>query len=277
MALISTITDDEPSLSVDVDQFCRSLCSVCNVARWLQRPHPPDLDGKLNSQTRTVMYTENQEESVELSDVAALSPECPVCSMIDSLLPAKGTPGGMQISLGILAETIRPPFHWSINHPREEYSVLNITIESELTNEPPLIDVRLVKSHQSMVQNVVVREIIPNEIDWELVAKWLDCCDTDHTGDCGPSTMVPVPGFKLIDCFTKEIVEKSPGDCKYVALSYVWGEQKSSGCESSIFSRTVEDSIKAVVALGYRYLWVDRHVRLGLEAHLITRTNTSSV
>ena len=270
MALISTITDDESAVSVDFNQFCKRLCSSCNIARRLQTPPPPDLDGVLNPQAWAVTYPKNQEDSVELSDAVALSPVCPVCSMIDSLLPAKGARGGMHIGLETLAATIRPSYHWSLSLCMGKYNVLNVTVENGLIDESPLIDVKLVMSYQSLRQSVVVREIIPDEIDWKLVATWLDCCDTDHTAECEPSKTVPIPGFKLIDCFTTEIVQNPARDCKYVALSYVWGEQKSSGCESSKFSRTVEDSIEAVVALGYRYPWVDRHVRLGLETRSIT-------
>ena len=184
MALISTITDDESAVSVDFNQFCKRLCSSCNIARRLQTPPPPDLDGVLNPQAWAVTYPKNQEDSVELSDAVALSPVCPVCSMIDSLLPAKGARGGMHIGLETLAATIRPSYHWSLSL---KYNVLDITVENGLIDEPPLIHVKLVMSYQSLRQSVVVREIIPDEIDWKLVATWLDCCDTDHTAECQPS------------------------------------------------------------------------------------------
>ncbi|CAI9627456.1 unnamed protein product [Alternaria burnsii] len=51
-------------------------------------------------------------------------------------------------------------------------------------------------------------------------------------------------------------------NCQYVALSYVWGglvfkTDSTSGLLPSMLPCTIEDSIKATLLLGYRYLWVD--------------------
>jgi hypothetical protein len=70
-----------------------------------------------------------------------------------------------------------------------------------------------------------------------------------------------VPGLKLIDCITSDIILAE--DKPYVALSYVWG----SGSEISenrnklpeTLPNTIKDAIIVTKKLGYRYLWVDRY------------------
>lgn len=69
---------------------------------------------------------------------------------------------------------------------------------------------------------------------------------------------------RVIDCVTRQIV-RAPICCHYVALSNVWGETEQmprgeAPDTPAKFPMVVEDSIAVVQELGYRYLWVDRHV-----------------
>jgi hypothetical protein len=53
-----------------------------------------------------------------------------------------------------------------------------------------------------------------------------------------------------------------PTNQEYAALSYAWGEddKKQSGVSEST-APVINDSIEVTKRLGYKYLWVDRHVR----------------
>lgn len=74
-------------------------------------------------------------------------------------------------------------------------------------------------------------------------------------------------GLKVIDCAGNppEIVV-APGGCRYVALSYVWGDSTESVsfregdhlCAQ--LPRTIADSIEVTRNLDLRYLWIDRYV-----------------
>ncbi|KAI1495884.1 heterokaryon incompatibility protein-domain-containing protein [Biscogniauxia marginata] len=78
------------------------------------------------------------------------------------------------------------------------------------------------------------------------------------------------PSLNLIDCGKQEVVSCSsfPSDFvpEYVALSYVWGrtanmsevETKGPTLPQSL-SKVIQDAMKAVTSLGYRYLWVDKY------------------
>ena len=91
-------------------------------------------------------------------------------------------------------------------------------------------------------------------------------CKRD-AGDCLPK------GFRVIDVIRRCLVEIS--DCRFVALSYVWGAKarssllaasratihgmkKDGGLPTSGMPRTIEDAITVCVQMGQRYLWVDR-------------------
>jgi hypothetical protein len=55
----------------------------------------------------------------------------------------------------------------------------------------------------------------------------------------------------------------APQRCWYLALSYVWGNQKPSvvqiGEKLPSLPRTIQDAITATLKLGFRYLWVDMY------------------
>ena len=106
------------------------------------------------------------------------------------------------------------------------------------------------------------RKILPNKIDYATLRNMIGYCEENHLS-CRQFTRADIAGLRVIDCTTKRVVF-APLACEYVALSYVWGTQQSTSTtplSRSTFPPAVEDSIKATVALEYRFLWVDRHVR----------------
>ncbi|KAF2249688.1 HET-domain-containing protein, partial [Trematosphaeria pertusa] len=69
--------------------------------------------------------------------------------------------------------------------------------------------------------------------------------------------------LKAIDCEERKVV-RAPGDCNFVALSYVWGDSSTISPFSGVIlpqnlPATIEDSIQVARQLGYRFLWVDRY------------------
>ncbi|KAH6667886.1 heterokaryon incompatibility protein-domain-containing protein [Halenospora varia] len=115
------------------------------------------------------------------------------------------------------------------------------------------------------------------------VRKWLSTCANSHGKDCNPSwsmesslkntPIIPdLDHLLLIDVFEGCLVEVGLY-CKYIALSYVWGQvsnfrlttiNKSKLMRQKAFHviwyslpRTIRDAIDLVRNLGGRYLWVD--------------------
>ena len=62
--------------------------------------------------------------------------------------------------------------------------------------------------------------------------------------------------LRVIDCQARAIVDAPPG-CKYLALSYVWGQCTSTSLDDA--PKVVNHSIDVTQALHFRYLWIDRY------------------
>jgi len=112
------------------------------------------------------------------------------------------------------------------------------------------------------------RIIEPDKIDFDLVRRWLSYCSLHHA--CGDEARgrPAVRELRVIDCLAWSVIPL-PQDFKYVALSYVWGPDSSGKSElldssklPDKLERVVRDSISVTLALGFRYLWVDRHVSI---------------
>jgi hypothetical protein len=104
------------------------------------------------------------------------------------------------------------------------------------------------------------RIISSTHVDYKLLSGWLNKCRQHHeSSHCQPQVK-HIPGLKMIDCRTKNVIDISGPGCHYVTLSYVWGDTNASSETPQLYPSTIEDAIKVTVALGLQYLWVDRYV-----------------
>lgn len=103
------------------------------------------------------------------------------------------------------------------------------------------------------------RRIEPKSIDFRIIQNWLHFCEESHQNTCRPTLGELVPGFKVIDCRNRQVVQPEQRP-RYVALSYVWGALRLPEHAQETFPRTIEDSILTTVELGFQYLWVDKYV-----------------
>lgn len=112
-------------------------------------------------------------------------------------------------------------------------------------------------------------------VNFKLIKEWMRICEKKHGPSCAnmwKNVTEQLPqGARMIDVVQMALVEPSQ-NCRYVALSYVWGTidteyitvsknvaqrcQKGS-LKSVALPRTIHDAIKVVQKLGERYLWVD--------------------
>ncbi|KAJ4292532.1 hypothetical protein N0V90_009195 [Kalmusia sp. IMI 367209] len=108
----------------------------------------------------------------------------------------------------------------------------------------------------------------PHTVDYVAMRSWLNLCQKHSR--CGINDSIPwyklhKIGLRVIDCVDRKVVF-APDDCKFVALSYVWGNSAAeSDIDTSIyvnrFPTTIEDSITVTTKMGLRYLWVDRYIK----------------
>ncbi|KIO04101.1 hypothetical protein M404DRAFT_15602 [Pisolithus tinctorius Marx 270] len=114
---------------------------------------------------------------------------------------------------------------------------------------------------------------LKEEVDISLVKKWIKCCELEHdcesvwwrrSDDCLPDFV------RMIDVTKMALVPASP-DCRYVALSYVWGgpgdyywtttkninsRGHPTGLDAGILPATIRDAIHLTRRIGERYLWI---------------------
>lgn len=74
-----------------------------------------------------------------------------------------------------------------------------------------------------------------------------------------------MPGLRLLDCDIKRII-LAKSDQKYVALSYVWGQNPPSAIQDGVANdlphpipQLIIDVIEVTRILQYQYLWIDRY------------------
>lgn len=178
----------------------------------------------------------------------------------------------------ILALDQRPP-NLQLMRQAMPYDKKAKFILTELEVDPTRIE------DSSMVTSF--RQPILSCIDLALVQNWLnDCLDHDSCKNnrvAQQDNMAQIfytSGFRLVDVIEGRLVEKTE-PCKYIALSYVWGQAASFGlCTkkenlstlsqpssldrshtqdgvSKRLPRTIADAISFCRLIGHRYLWVD--------------------
>jgi hypothetical protein len=113
-------------------------------------------------------------------------------------------------------------------------------------------------------------------VDFKRIKQLLNECQRHHV-ECSANLPGHPINARVIDCLDMSLVPLLP-DMNYVALGYVWGRQPETqspvippavGEKTSDeavpwvlpkrLPRTIDDSIKAVRALGLRYVWIDRY------------------
>jgi hypothetical protein len=153
-----------------------------------------------------------------------------------------------------------------------------------MTNARILCSLRLVDNVNGVedegLKAFTCRRVEGNQIDLDIVRRWLNLCERWHSGcvqtsgnsedstgyDCSNVAAIRVVDVQQL-CIVDELATK------YLTLSYVWGDvptlrltkenlpyltsEKSLQSLWSAVPRTITDAIELVRSLGQRYLWVD--------------------
>jgi hypothetical protein len=156
--------------------------------------------------------------------------------------------------------------------------VLSITLEDEPHKGPVgsrgfslgtgLITRRMSGESELHSKGTFAARLITPKIDCNVLRGYIRLCSSEHTVKCVSDTAEPVRGLKVIDAYSRAVVQRPHGH-DYVALSYVWGQtsvsvpensqQSSAPDATTVFPALIEDAICVVKNLRLRYLWVDRY------------------
>jgi hypothetical protein len=101
--------------------------------------------------------------------------------------------------------------------------------------------------------DAMTRLLHPTYIDFDRIQLWLQSCSNDDVAPQPHRKSAYSPGFRLIHCRLRKII-KPPQECRYVALSYVWGKNPPEESQGQRFPRTIEDAFKVCLELGFEYI-----------------------
>lgn len=155
---------------------------------------------------------------------------------------------------------------------------LDITIALMAANAALHLDIQLLEEDSRKVARSkdLHGRRIKDKVDIHLIKRWMKLCEQGHGEACETvwwkSGYEDLPEFvRMVDVIQMALVHVGR-NCRYVALSYVWGGPGEdywtslanakarglpSGLEESVLPATIVDAIQLTRQIGERYLWVD--------------------
>ncbi|KAH9220801.1 heterokaryon incompatibility protein-domain-containing protein [Leptodontidium sp. 2 PMI_412] len=220
-----------------------------------------------------------------LDDIIEKSSSCEFCSLLVSCarrLNNGQDPPTTQEGVRVTAELDRQ-FLCSADDVDFEGQVVGMEINRCIINFQPAIfgffsKIRF-QIHKEGGEVPGFGRLMGSSIDPEKLKSWLHTCEDSHGADCNSPEWLGEPSqpsfLKVIDV-EKRCVVPAPPNCRYVALSYVWGDPKEvksrlwlmkmtnvansqldNGLDFDLLPTTITDSMELVSKIGERYLWVD--------------------
>lgn len=230
------------------EAFCKQLCESCSIVRHLGRDSR-EFDARPTSINHSWrVYGTSRAQMAEK--------RCALCRQIRSLAPEVDFIDFVRLSL--VEDAVKSVI--CQGQRTDVFDGLSISVFVLRNSEDPHFDRHFILVCSSLEGFLPVGHFDPGAVDFKLVRSWIESCEAGHSDTCTIAKAYPVHGFQVMDCATGTVVPMLETSTKYAALSYVWGEPKS---DEITFPKTVRDAMTAVLALGIRFLWVDRYVSLG--------------
>ncbi|KAI0838343.1 hypothetical protein F5Y06DRAFT_296417 [Hypoxylon sp. FL0890] len=233
------------------------VCKRCLSVNWDEVTQPMDSPFFRNQEFYEPLFQVREtHDSLRLSS-------CRICRMISHIKPPSLDHGHCFLHVFSAAYYMKGPH--SERPPRMEDSMLLGVYNRALLHRTfkddcqknGVIGVFRLGQHY----NYGIRPMNGGSADLALMKKCLNHCRRNHGGQCVPRPML-THGLRVIDCMAPDrSVIEAPQNCRYAALSYVWGSQSTSSMErpTSSYSQVVEDAISVANSMDIQYLWVDRH------------------
>ena len=111
---------------------------------------------------------------------------------------------------------------------------------------------------------ILGRKIERDKIDYSIISHWLTFCQKRHEKLCHRRGKNGVRNLTVIECATRKLLHLPGEEYDYVTLSYIWGPSPSAVWEDKTklpdpVPKVIDDTITVSLALGFRFLWVDRY------------------
>ncbi|KAK2599673.1 hypothetical protein N8I77_011407 [Diaporthe amygdali] len=234
------------------------LCDECRAVDWHSLPALAS-DGLLEDKNMTLRFVDATVEELKNSS-------CRICAILSTIKDhsldgrrcvLKAFPLSRHFTHHgpALSRTFR--FKFSAPDSASRCPVLDITEEKDRRqNCFSLRSLAVVR-----LDDFEFRTIAPNSIDYSKLKDLVKTCQEEHKRCSAAESRPNVLGLEVIDTKIQEVI-KAPEQCKYLALSYVWGKQSGDSSVHDIQNSplVIKDAISVTNSMGYRYLWVDRYV-----------------
>lgn len=280
------------------DTLCES-CTRLDIATWLREDAEDELvfDAEGTNSKGWANRQVNRKRWLNLGTVRSLLlvTSCPLCRLIFRAFPTqigaeswdssrflRPVKGYNRQGLSLSAETSQLAGQYavyiSVESPDE--NLLNVTRyfgdpkDLMISSAEHMFGLSQVASSER--QGAALRER-PPVCDLSVAAGWLATCESEHDDKCRIPWSPKLLRCNMIDVDTRTIVA-CPPQCRYVALSYVWGPMcpNLNGLATGMLPYTIEDAITVTRALGVKYLWV-RIYHLSLGYPLIRGTELTEI
>lgn len=225
-------------------------CDKCNAIDWTRLPMLAN-DGALEEEP--FILRELNESHAELS-----TSRCEICRFLSIIKPE--LLDGAECSLKAIPAITAVVDTYEPLYKQSQCTVLSVVPkngpEESWLNNGCLASL----AYEGRSLDVEPRRILPDSIDFDHIKALLSFCDENHSR-CFKEESYEISGLRVIDVSTRDVI-KAPKDCRYAALSYVWGGSQAVAIDSDLTAPppVIEDAIQVAKKVGCEYLWVDRYV-----------------
>jgi hypothetical protein len=178
-------------------------------------------------------------------------PSCPICRMylttfrrmikIAKLLPSQDTDG--HVSFKAAVETPHLCFR-AAGATEDSFYIRSQAFSFVQDFTWPRFLVSSVDHKQTVAR---LQQIFPTDANLSIIRDWLQDCGADHE-DCSLHRRIQLRNFQVIDCEQMKVVE-APPECRFVALSYVWGDPTASVAGNLEDIQTLPTTIQQCIRL----------------------------
>lgn len=238
-----------PHLPQDLSRNLESICDECRVVNW---NNVPTLAARGLLLTRSRRLRPINANSKQLA-----ASSCRICRLLSLIAP----PLLGQSQCMVYAQILSNNASTSASQLPGSRHITALIIGSNGGNRFDRMRKCLVALTGSEVEES--RLMLPSSVNYDRLKHLAKYCEGTHGDMCTTGSLDQVPGLMVIDVSSREVME-APKNCRYLALSYVWGQQPDHLAADALRCAPplIEDAISVTIALEYRYLWVDRYVRL---------------
>lgn len=237
---------------IDHEEF---ICDDCRAVDWSSLPTLA-ANGSLENENRVLRSVNTSFDDLRTSS-------CRICAILSIIKPPKldGKPCVLKaLPLWRQITYDGAAVFRSYDHSLESMSRCTVLIVEERRKRglrcygPQSLAV--VKNN-----DLSSRRITPSSINFNRLKDLVEMCEKGHKRCHRVESSSNVSGLEVINTKTLEVV-KAPDQCRYLALSYVWGKQAGDGSVHDIqhCPPVINDAISVTNSMGYNYLWVDRYV-----------------